>query len=124
MAGHVLVEQDEGVWLGVEGVEGVATVADRRQRVAFLLEEEDVWAEEVNLVVGPEYLLHGVIGMKVLLFRLVLRLFGGFALGFGGLFGLPAALRVGVLLGILFDGRLLWRLLVGVGVAEAEVFFK
>ena len=121
------VEQDEGVWLGVESVEGVATVADRRQRVSFLLEEEDVWAEEVNLVVGPEYPLHDVIGIKVLLFRLALRLFGGFALGFGGLFGLfglPAALRVGVLLGILFDGRRLWLLLVGVGVAEAEVFFK
>ena len=52
--GHVLVEQDE-----VEGglgaaVEGIVAVRYGLHLVAFLLEEEDVGLQELNLVVHPE----------------------------------------------------------------------
>ncbi len=53
-SGHVLVEQDEVERLLGAAVQGIVAVRHRFHLVAFLLEEEDVSLQQLNLVVNPK----------------------------------------------------------------------
>ena len=57
---HVLVEEDEVEVLGLYGFDSVGAAEDGRHFVALLLEEEDMWLEQIDFVVCPEDLIYFV----------------------------------------------------------------
>ena len=52
-ARHLLVEEDEVRDEGFHFVERIAAALDGDDGVAFFFEEEDVWLEQVDFVIGP-----------------------------------------------------------------------
>ena len=57
---HVLVEEDEVKGLALYGFDSVGTAEDGSYFVALLLEEEDMWLEQIDFVVCPEDLIYFV----------------------------------------------------------------
>ena len=57
---HVLVEEDEVEVLGLYGFDSVGAAEDGGHFVALLLEEEDMWLEQIDFVVCPEDLIYFV----------------------------------------------------------------
>ena len=53
-AGHVLVQEDDVVFLRLRLLHGVEAVVHGIHRVAFALQEEHMGTEQIDLVVGPE----------------------------------------------------------------------